>query len=240
MKKEIGGLVFYDTFFEAQTDRLKAWVGNNPAAFPLSFYGGELLGEIGEVANVIKKLEREAGGVPGSRATKEMLASELGDVMICSGNLAIKLGGDLDGGGLLPYAIGKEVEALSEYCLAMGRVYGELAGHLLFPTEYNGQQSIKLLRQIGWLATQIAEQTDIELHTATAEKWNQTSNTNGFPHRIILPGMAAWDQFHETPSSEPDHADDLSRLESEGGPPAKERGIPLEETFDTDLKNGNI
>lgn len=48
----------------------------------------ELAGEAGELANVVKKLERERLGLPGSRETVEHLAEELADVFICLDLLA--------------------------------------------------------------------------------------------------------------------------------------------------------
>lgn len=49
----------------------------------LVYRGNELGGEAGEAQNVIKKIERERLGMPGSRATREQLARELHDVLIC-------------------------------------------------------------------------------------------------------------------------------------------------------------
>jgi NTP pyrophosphatase (non-canonical NTP hydrolase) len=54
----------------------------------LSFRATELAGETGEACNIIKKLERERLGLRGSRATKEQLAEEIGDVLICLALLA--------------------------------------------------------------------------------------------------------------------------------------------------------
>ncbi len=59
---------------------------------PLSFRGNELAGEVGEACNIIKKLEREEFGMPGSRANKAQLAEELADVIICVDLLAMQLG----------------------------------------------------------------------------------------------------------------------------------------------------
>lgn len=55
----------------------------------------ELGGENGELLNVVKKLERERLGIPGSRATEDQLKKELGDVVICASLLAIHYGVDL-------------------------------------------------------------------------------------------------------------------------------------------------
>lgn len=61
----------------------------------LSFRGNELGGECGEAQNVIKKLERERQGWRGSRATKDDLADELADVVICADLCAVTAGIDL-------------------------------------------------------------------------------------------------------------------------------------------------
>lgn len=55
----------------------------------LSFRGNELGGECGEAQNVIKKLERERQGWRGSRATKDDLADELADLVICADLCAV-------------------------------------------------------------------------------------------------------------------------------------------------------
>lgn len=62
----------------------------------LSFRGNELAGETGEACNVIKKLERERQGWAGSRASKDQLAEELADVVICADLCAVTAGIDLD------------------------------------------------------------------------------------------------------------------------------------------------
>lgn len=62
----------------------------------LSFSGNELAGEIGEACNIIKKLDREMLGLPGSRSSVADLATELADGIICISIIASKLGIDLD------------------------------------------------------------------------------------------------------------------------------------------------
>lgn len=56
----------------------------------------ELAGEVGESANVIKKLFRELLGFKGSRTTLEALSEELGDIIIYTDLLAKEYGIDLD------------------------------------------------------------------------------------------------------------------------------------------------
>jgi NTP pyrophosphatase (non-canonical NTP hydrolase) len=61
----------------------------------LAYRGNELAGEVGEACNIIKKLERERIGIRGSRATKDELAEELADVLICLDLIAMHAGIDL-------------------------------------------------------------------------------------------------------------------------------------------------
>lgn len=73
--------------------RQKEWDQND--TITLGHRGNELAGETGEVCNIIKKLERERLGLRGSRATKEQLAEELADVIICADLIAMHCGIDL-------------------------------------------------------------------------------------------------------------------------------------------------
>lgn len=79
----------------ANADRQDLWcVGTGVP--DLAFRGLELAGEAGELANVVKKIERERLGWPGSRATVADAAAELGDVVICADLIATQLGLQLD------------------------------------------------------------------------------------------------------------------------------------------------
>ncbi|WP_368649546.1 hypothetical protein [Brucella intermedia] len=62
----------------------------------MTFRATDLAGEVGEACNVIKKLERERIGLVGSRDTKEHLAEELADIVICTDLVAMDAGIDLD------------------------------------------------------------------------------------------------------------------------------------------------
>jgi NTP pyrophosphatase (non-canonical NTP hydrolase) len=59
------------------------------------FRAAEFAGEAGEICNVVKKLERQTMGLPGSRATLEQLAHELGDGVITLDLLAMEYDIDL-------------------------------------------------------------------------------------------------------------------------------------------------
>lgn len=98
----------HKTLAEANRVRQAEWAPGHEISG--SWRGNELGGEIGEaleqvlllaiaggrVQNTVKKLEREALGLPGSRASVENLGKELGDVVICAALVAEKFGINLD------------------------------------------------------------------------------------------------------------------------------------------------
>lgn len=55
-----------------------------------------LTGEAGEIANKVKKVIRDNGNKPMSKATKELISAELGDVLWYVAMLADELGTSLD------------------------------------------------------------------------------------------------------------------------------------------------
>lgn len=78
---------------EANAARQAEW--DKDGGIDAAYRAMELGGEVGELLNVVKKLERERRGIRGSRATKEQLAEELADVVICADLLAMHYGVDL-------------------------------------------------------------------------------------------------------------------------------------------------
>lgn len=72
--------VYFTNLRAANEHRQREWDGH---AKNDDWRMNELMGETGEVCNVLKKLHRERAGVPGSRADKEMLADEIADIVIC-------------------------------------------------------------------------------------------------------------------------------------------------------------
>jgi NTP pyrophosphatase (non-canonical NTP hydrolase) len=62
----------------------------------IEYRGCELAGEVGEVCNIVKKIARERLGLRGSRSTKEKLAEELADAVICLDLIAMDMSIDLD------------------------------------------------------------------------------------------------------------------------------------------------
>lgn len=73
--------------------RYEAWVEGADAG--IMFDALELGGEVGELLNVVKKLEREERGWRGSRAAPKDFADECADVLICLDKLARRRNVDL-------------------------------------------------------------------------------------------------------------------------------------------------
>lgn len=69
--------------------------GNTDGQVDLAFRGLELAGEVGEVCNQIKKLERHLRCLVGGESDLEPLRDELGDVIICADLVAMQLHIDL-------------------------------------------------------------------------------------------------------------------------------------------------
>lgn len=80
----------FDTLRKANHTRQLEWDPSD--AITLSYRGNELAGEVGEACNVIKKLDRERLGIRGTRSTKEALAEELADAVICLDLIAMHEG----------------------------------------------------------------------------------------------------------------------------------------------------
>ena len=80
----------FQTLREANVARQAEWDPSDKVN--LSWRCNELAGEAGEVCNVLKKLHREKVGLPGSRATKDQLAEELADTVICVDLVALTAG----------------------------------------------------------------------------------------------------------------------------------------------------
>lgn len=76
------------------TERYFAWTEGADAG--IMFDALELGGEVGELLNVVKKLDREQRGWRGSRADPADFADECADVLICLDKLARRLNVDLE------------------------------------------------------------------------------------------------------------------------------------------------
>ena len=81
----------FDSLRLSNITRQKEW-NTGTENLTLSYRGNELAGEVGELCNVLKKIERERIGIIGSRATKQDAIDEIADVVICADLIAEDLG----------------------------------------------------------------------------------------------------------------------------------------------------
>jgi NTP pyrophosphatase (non-canonical NTP hydrolase) len=85
----ITGKHFMDSLWLANKARDAEWDPEHKIS--LSFRGMELAGEVGELCNQLKKLERERMGLVGSKPDFEKIFEEMADVMICVSLIAMHL-----------------------------------------------------------------------------------------------------------------------------------------------------
>lgn len=82
--------ITFNVLRDANRRRQQEWPGNEKA--DVAFRAIELAGEAGEVAEAIKKFLRAERGIKGSTATREDVASEMGDLLVSLDLLADSLG----------------------------------------------------------------------------------------------------------------------------------------------------
>lgn len=176
----------YPHLREANAARQAEW---GPAGkVDLSWRINELVGEAGEVCNLLKKVHRERLGIKGSRATKDQLADELADVMICLDLLAMTA--EIEGPG--SYIAPDDEDPLEDSALpAVGCLLAVLLGSLAQfgtdPDAYRPEDAPRLLsaiRAVGYAISRLAQQEHIDLRNAVAVKFNHTSAVNGFGTRL--------------------------------------------------------
>lgn len=174
----------YQTLRDANVVRQAEW---DPAghAKDLLWRMNELAGEIGEICNVLKKLHRERCGVEGFRATKDQLAEELADGVICIDLLAIDA--QLDPVELESLA-GRLVDLDTDSLTLRGCLLTVVAGKLA-DTVLDTMSSGSLFDHMAPLAmgcslllsqiNDLAKVEKIDLHLAVANKFNATTHKVG-------------------------------------------------------------
>lgn len=86
-------MLSFDSLRNYNTARQLLWDKDNK--FSVLYYSNALAGEVGEACNIVKKMERQALGLIGSRAYSVDLADEIADVIIYADLLAKEAGIDL-------------------------------------------------------------------------------------------------------------------------------------------------
>lgn len=73
--------MLYDILREANDTRQKEWGGSDKCDIP--FRALEFIGEVGELAEAVKKYTRSERGILGTAKCVDDIAEEIGDVLIC-------------------------------------------------------------------------------------------------------------------------------------------------------------
>ena len=173
--------------------------GASVESLPIAFRCIELIGEVGEAANVMKKLTRESLGLVGSRATLDDLADELADVVICADLIAMDLKLDLSEAAL--YGICKPHTLYLDYLgVDLGRSLARVCGmvEVLGADDRRGLPRLALpkrrlagaLEVVILCVHKIAVMTGIDLSAAIARKFNATSRTLGFLTRLAVADLS--------------------------------------------------
>lgn len=129
MKTNEKTVVVFEKLRNANAARQKEW--DREGKITLEYRGNELAGEVGEACNVIKKLARERLGIRGSRATREQLADELADVMICADLVALDQEIDLEAAVARKFNKTSEANGLSIRLSESAPLSGDGSGYAL-------------------------------------------------------------------------------------------------------------
>lgn len=169
----------YTTLRTANEARQREWDGNGHAMND-DWRMNELMGEAGEVCNVLKKLHRERAGVPGSRADKEMLADEIADIVICL---------DLF---LMTKNIGPSAPVMmfvnGDTLTANGRKLFDSVARLNTLAQFDDQGEIwKAATDVHSRCLTLAASEGIDLTLAVAKKFNETTRKMGLTTFLHIP-----------------------------------------------------
>lgn len=144
-------------------------------------------GELGEALNVIKKLNRDAGGYVGNTRTRNELladlADELADTVIYLDLLVASEGFTwFEQVDLIIAANPPTLSALGSDALKQA---GYLAGALDFADEDTAEDIRDAADNLLHVLHEIAAAAGIDLESAVVAKFNRTSEKHGFPHRLV-------------------------------------------------------
>ena len=184
------------TLREANVSRHIEWMrGASVDSLPLNFRCVELVGEIGEAANIMKKIERHRLGIAGNTADLDvlsaMLADELADVVICADLIAMDLKLPLSENSLSVYA--RPGYALDTLGVELGRSLSRVCGMVAAlaesgPTWRKSVENhlIGALEAVIVVVQKVALSQGIDMVSAISRKFNATSRKLDFLTRIAV------------------------------------------------------
>lgn len=171
------------TLKTANEIRNKEWDNGQPLS--LDFFVNELLGEVGEAANIAKKLYREQIGIRGSRAKVGDFAKELADVVIVTNLITNQQGLELADPSEFatvefPTAY-KVTEDINRRSLRMG----VKCGHICDRAFRDGFVPVYPCHDLVLASFWCAKVYDIDLVRAIKDKFNETTVKQNLHVRYI-------------------------------------------------------
>lgn len=170
----------YPTLREANAARQELWDPTGRLK-NMDWRCNELAGEAGEVCNILKKLQRERLGLPGSRATVEQLAEELADVIICTDLVGMQAGLpaiEFIGPYFSPILFRSLLHGGNMLDMGVGSICGVACNKMPILAHW--------LDPIVIVVRNIAAQESIGLGRAVEQKFNATSEKVGLPVRLEM------------------------------------------------------
>jgi NTP pyrophosphatase (non-canonical NTP hydrolase) len=172
----------------ANTERQAEWPGGEKVSTP--FRAVELMGEAGELVNLVKKFYRLTEDITGTTETKNQLqiklADELADVVVCLDLVCMTAGADsLRFPGFNNFSVAYIVKL--EDLLMLGNLLGSRVGKIcdMAFERHRDREELHFLCCEALLAVGlIAAKTNVNLYIAMNMKFNATSAKHGLKTRM--------------------------------------------------------
>lgn len=177
--------------------------GATVESLPLAFRVTELIGEVGEAVNLMKKIERKRLGISSAgtgefAAICDSLADELADIVICCDLVAMDLERDL-GDWIMTDRLAPipESETLSSLGVKLGKRLAQVCA-LAETVEKKGAVTTTVgvyfaasLSELITTVRAVAYVRKIDLPASVARKFNATSRKLAFQTRMAVVPLAA-------------------------------------------------
>lgn len=178
----------YDTLRLANIARQAEW--DTGKKLSLNFKVIELGGEVGEALNCLKKLEREALGLVGSRTTISDAAMELADVVICADLIGLHIDQPIRTEPMVQYApaVKSSPTIMSFLGTEMMKEVGKVAD-CAYMHQHHGESPPQIALALNRLIVVVNRAfanlgSGVHSGLAVQTKFNQTSEKNNLKTRL--------------------------------------------------------
>lgn len=151
----------------------------------LEFRINELIGEVGEACNILKKLERETLGLPGSRALVADLIDEFADIIICADLSGMTINGatpfddELCTSDTVSIPFGR-----ARWGIVFGRMIGQISQDVIYKDRQSLTSNLGALIQYTFALARRCGYSYAQFRGIIIDKFNATSEKNGLAERM--------------------------------------------------------